>query len=94
MTWAAERGYTHVRLWSDVKFGRSHVMYERLGFVRTGLGDCDDIDRSKEYRFEKPLSALATTARYLQVSRQQLGGIRSPLDLLDYPASAPSPTAE
>jgi GNAT superfamily N-acetyltransferase len=63
MSWAAERGYTQVCLWSDVKFERSHVMYERLGFARTGLRDCDDIDQSKEYRFEKPLSSLATTSR-------------------------------
>jgi site-specific recombinase XerD len=38
--------------------------------------------------------ALATTARYLQVSRQQLGTVRSPLDLLDFPASTASPAAE
>ena len=38
--------------------------------------------------------ALATTARYLHVSRQHLGSVRSPLDLLDCPASAPSPTVE
>ena len=63
MTWAAERGFTQVRLWSDVKFERSHVMYQRLGFVRTGIRDCDDADRSQEFRFEKALPALATTAR-------------------------------
>jgi GNAT superfamily N-acetyltransferase len=63
MAWAAERGHTHVRLWSDVKFERSHVMYERLGFARTGIRDCDDVDRSQEYRFEKALPALAVSAR-------------------------------
>ncbi len=63
MGWAAEQGHTHVRLWSDVKFERSHGMYERLGFVRTGIRDCDDVDQSREYRFEKPLPALATTPR-------------------------------
>jgi putative acetyltransferase len=62
MSWAAARGHTRVRLWSDVKFERSHVMYGRLGFVRTGLRDCDDVDRSREYRFEKALAALATAA--------------------------------
>ena len=62
VSWAMERGYTQVRLWSDVKFERSHVLYERLGFARTGIRDCDDIDRSKEYRFEKALAALATAA--------------------------------
>ncbi len=63
MGWAAEHGHTHVRLWSDVKFERSHGMYERLGFTRTGIRDCDDVDQSQEYRFEKPLPALATTPR-------------------------------
>ena len=63
MSWATERGHTRVRLWSDVKFQRSHLMYERLGFARTGIRDCDDIDRSQEYRFEKALAALATTSR-------------------------------
>ena len=29
--------------------------------------------------------ALATTVRYLQVSRQHLGTVRSPLDLLGFP---------
>src|SRR5207249_772391 len=60
-SWAAGRGHTRVKLWSDVKFTRSHVLYERLGFVRTVIRDCDDIDRSREYGFEKALPALATT---------------------------------
>jgi integrase/recombinase XerD len=38
--------------------------------------------------------ALATTVRYLQVSRQHLGTVRSPLDLLSFPADVPSRTAE
>ena len=63
MGWAEERGHTRVRLWSDVKFERSHVMYERLGFVRTGIRDCDDIDRSREYGFERDLPVLAVSRR-------------------------------
>ena len=63
LAWAAGQGYTRVRLWSDVKFTRSHAMYERLGFARTGIRDCDDLDKSREYRFEKALPALATTPR-------------------------------
>ena len=61
--WAVAHGHTRVRLWSDVKFTRSHVMYERLGFSRTGIRSCDDLDRSHEYGFEKPLSLLATARR-------------------------------
>ena len=60
---ATSRGYTRMRLWSDVKFTRSHVMYERLGFVRNGIRECDDLDQSREYGFEKVLPALAATPR-------------------------------
>jgi len=63
MSWAAVHGHTRVRLWSDVKFERSHVMYQRLGFVRTGIRDCDDVDQSREYGFEKALTALAASQR-------------------------------
>ena len=63
MAWAAVHGHTRVRLWSDVKFQRSHLMYERLGFVRTGIRDCEDADQSQEYGFEKPLPALRATTR-------------------------------
>jgi integrase/recombinase XerD len=38
--------------------------------------------------------ALATTVRYLQVSRQHLGTVRSPLDLLSFPADVPPRMAE
>ena len=61
--WAGARGHRSVVLWSDVKFERSHVMYERLGFERTGIRDCQDIDQSREYRFEKRLPALTPTRR-------------------------------
>jgi integrase/recombinase XerD len=38
--------------------------------------------------------ALATTARYLHVSRRHLGPVRSPLDLLSFPADVPPRAAE
>ncbi|MBM4438983.1 MAG: GNAT family N-acetyltransferase [Candidatus Rokubacteria bacterium] len=63
IAWAVARGHTKITLWSDVKFTRSHRMYERLGFVRTGIRECDDIDRSCEYGFEKVVSSLASCAR-------------------------------
>jgi putative acetyltransferase len=63
VSWATARGHRSVVLWSDVKFERSHVMYERLGFARTGIRDCQDIDQSREYRFEKPLPAPAPARR-------------------------------
>ena len=57
LAWARARGHERVRLWSDVKFTRAHVMYERLGFVRTGIRDCEDLDHSREHGYEMPLSA-------------------------------------
>jgi putative acetyltransferase len=63
LAWATAHGHTRVRLWSDVKFTRSHGMYERLGFVRTGMRECDDVDRSREYGFEKTLTTLTSTSR-------------------------------
>jgi len=38
--------------------------------------------------------ALATTARYLHVSRLHLGTVRSPLDLLSFPEDVPPRAAE
>jgi putative acetyltransferase len=53
--WAVAHGHSHARVWSDVRFDRAHVMYQRLGFTQTGMRDCDDIDKSREYGFEKTL---------------------------------------
>ena len=61
LDWARTRGHGRARLWSDVKFTRAHVMYERLGFVRTGIRDCDDIDRSREHGYEMPVPGAGTT---------------------------------
>ena len=57
IAWAVERGHTRAALWSDVKFTRAHAMYERLGFVRVGIRDCDDVDQSREHGYEKVLVA-------------------------------------
>jgi len=59
IAWAVAHGRTRARLWSDTRFDRAHVMYERLGFLRTGMRDCDDIDKSREYGYEKSLSRRA-----------------------------------
>ena len=63
LAWARARGHRRARLWSDVKFTRAHVMYERLGFVRTGVRDCDDIDRSREHSYEMPVPGAGPTLR-------------------------------
>ena len=63
LAWARARGHRHVCLWSDVKFTRAHVMYERLGFVRTGIRDCEDLDRSREHGYEMRVPAVGTASR-------------------------------
>jgi GNAT superfamily N-acetyltransferase len=60
IAWAVERGHTVATLWSDVKFTRAHVMYERLGFVRFGIRDCDDVDQSQEHGYRKALAASSS----------------------------------
>jgi putative acetyltransferase len=60
--WAVAHGHTRARLWSDVRFDRAHVMYERLGFTRTGMRDCADIDQSREYGYEKVLRVTSGAA--------------------------------
>jgi putative acetyltransferase len=57
LEWAVARGHRRAGLWSDVKFDRAHVMYQRLGFVQFGSRECDDIDRSREYGFVRDLPA-------------------------------------
>ena len=56
LAWAAARGHRRAQLWSDVKFDRAHVMYERLGFVQIGIRDCEDLDQSREYGFVRDLA--------------------------------------
>ena len=58
--WAVARGCTRAILWSDVHFTRSHGMYEKLGFTRVGIRECDDADQSREYGFEKALYPFTT----------------------------------
>jgi hypothetical protein len=45
-------------LWSDTRFDRAHVLYERMGFRRTGERALHDINHSREYCYERPLSLL------------------------------------
>jgi GNAT superfamily N-acetyltransferase len=62
LAWACGHGHRRARLWSDVKFTRAHVMYERLGFVRTGIRDCEDLDHSREHGYEMAVPATPGAA--------------------------------
>ena len=47
--WGA--GYREAVAWSDRRLETAHQVYDRLGFVRIGERDLDDIDRSHELGF-------------------------------------------
>jgi putative acetyltransferase len=53
VAWCRAKGVTHLLLWSDTRFDRSHMLYERMGFQRTGERETHDINHSREYRYER-----------------------------------------
>ena len=55
MAWCQAGGVVHLLLWSDTRFDRAHVLYERMGFQRTGERALDDINHTREYRYERAL---------------------------------------
>ncbi|MBI3302525.1 MAG: GNAT family N-acetyltransferase [Deltaproteobacteria bacterium] len=55
IAWCRAEGIRHLLLWSDTRFDRAHMLYERMGFQRTGERALNDINQSREYRYELPL---------------------------------------
>lgn len=55
IAWCRAKDVTHLLLWSDTRFDRSHVLYERMGFQRTGERETHDINRSREFRYERSI---------------------------------------
>jgi putative acetyltransferase len=54
--WCRREGIAHLVLWSDTRFDRAHVLYERLGFRRTGERELpEDVNQTREYRYEREL---------------------------------------
>lgn len=53
--WARARRAPRVFLWSDVRFVHAHALYESEGFARAGGRICEDIEKSREHRFELSL---------------------------------------
>ena len=53
--WVIEQGCSHAVLWSDTNFLDAHRLYERLGYVRTGERELQDLAETVEYRFERSL---------------------------------------
>lgn len=55
---ALGRGARHLVFWSDTRFEAAHRLYARLGFERTGASrELGDISQTREWRFEKDLTA-------------------------------------
>lgn len=51
-TWANERGFERLELWSDTKFLRAHGVYEHFGYRPTGaVRELDDVSLTAEYHF-------------------------------------------
>ncbi len=46
---------TTMFLWSDTRFVDAHKLYRKMGFVECGKRECDDVNNSIEYKFEKRL---------------------------------------
>ena len=55
IAWCRAEGIGHLILWSDTRFDRAHALYERMGFTRTGERALNDVNQSREYRYERAL---------------------------------------
>ncbi len=58
-THARAHGAAALKLWTDTRFDRAHRFYEKRSFVRAGpLRALDDISRSIEFAYAKPLTGV------------------------------------
>ncbi|HYZ31978.1 MAG TPA: GNAT family N-acetyltransferase, partial [Crenalkalicoccus sp.] len=56
---ARAQGAQRLILWTNTRFQRAHVFYERRGYVRQGaIRILDDLSRSLEFRYAKPARGL------------------------------------
>lgn len=53
MVWAKAAKKSPLWLWTDVRFKHAHRLYEDNGFIRTESRICDDIERSREFKYER-----------------------------------------
>ena len=60
---AAAAGARRLVLWTDTRFEAAHRFYEKRGYVRSGsIRILDDLSKSLEFRYAKPLGPLAIEA--------------------------------
>jgi GNAT superfamily N-acetyltransferase len=53
--WARRRGANRIELWSDTRFTQSHAFYRARGYAQDGERRLQDLSRTTEFRFHKPL---------------------------------------
>jgi GNAT superfamily N-acetyltransferase len=54
LDWCRRERVRHLLLWSDTRFDRAHVLYERMGFRQTGERElAGDPNQTREYRYER-----------------------------------------
>ncbi len=62
-TYAFTHGAERIILWSDTRFDAAHRFYEKKSYVRAGsIRILDDLSKSLEFRYAKPLGALSVEA--------------------------------
>ncbi len=60
---ARDAGAERLVLWTDTRFEAAHAFYEKRGYVRSGaIRILDDLSKSLEFRYAKPLRGLVVEA--------------------------------
>jgi len=60
LEWCRVHGIGRLTLWSDTRFARAHLLYERMGFERIGERELpEDPNRTREYGFARAVAGLA-----------------------------------
>lgn len=60
---ARDAGAERLALWTDTRFDAAHAFYEKRGYVRAGaIRILDDLSKSLEFRYAKPLKGLVVEA--------------------------------
>jgi len=60
---ARAQGAERLVLWTDTRFDAAHAFYEKRGYVRAGaIRILDDLSKSLEFRYAKPLRGLVVEA--------------------------------
>ena len=61
--YAREHGAERIVLWTDTRFNAAHGFYEKRSYVRAGsIRILDDVSKSLEFRYAKPLKGLVVEA--------------------------------